>query len=367
MALYLQLTEVINWNYKRSPNYCRGMQNNQCNLPRGKVVGGCSVFNLMIATRSHHKDYDDWVWVGCEGWASNDVFPLFQKMENFEASNPALEPAYHSKGGLLNIELPPYHTRMSGAFLEAGQELSFPLVDYDGSEMIGYSYTYATMKNGSRYSSNRAYLHPVKGRPNLFLTRNSRADRVSAFTFIEFIYGLHWILYSTPKFIGTNKSMVKASIRRIVHETPPSDPRPSAKRSHSVRRRDRFATASNALRYRSRESPPRVQYSGYKILASRSESDGPHILLGTELPGERFGDGRHRELFKVTNTAISDYLGRREGPLTIMGGIESASFLNVDDRSARQGQPNMELIMTGISMGSDPLVHKSLSIVGEQY
>ncbi|OXU29286.1 hypothetical protein TSAR_009452 [Trichomalopsis sarcophagae] len=52
-------------------------------------------------------------------------------------NNPALEPEYHSKGGLLSIELPPYHSTMAGAFLDTGQELGFPLVDYDGSEMIG--------------------------------------------------------------------------------------------------------------------------------------------------------------------------------------------------------------------------------------
>lgn len=74
-----------------------------------------------------------------------------------------------------------------------------------------------------------------------------------------------------------------------------------------------------------------------------------------------------KNIFKPTSTIISDYLHHREGPLTCTGGIEAASFLNIDDLSVRTGWANMELIQTGISLGSDPLVHRSLGIVGQPY
>jgi choline dehydrogenase-like flavoprotein len=73
------------------------------------------------------------------------------------------------------------------------------------------------------------------------------------------------------------------------------------------------------------------------------------------------------EIFNVTSTIINDYLIKREGPLTITGGIEAASFINVDDMNTRQGPANIELLFAGISVGSDPLVHRSLSMSDKYY
>lgn len=46
---YLQ-DQKVNWKYKteRSENSCLAMVNNQCNWPRGKVMGGSSVLNYMV-------------------------------------------------------------------------------------------------------------------------------------------------------------------------------------------------------------------------------------------------------------------------------------------------------------------------------
>lgn len=69
LANYLQFTES-NWRYKTesSQRYCMGMDNQQCNWPRGKVVGGSSVLNYMIYTRGNRRDYDNWASLGNEGW-----------------------------------------------------------------------------------------------------------------------------------------------------------------------------------------------------------------------------------------------------------------------------------------------------------
>ena len=55
LALELQNLGRFNWGFKteKSDNYCRGFQNNQCNLPLGKVMGGGSTVNFMIATRGN--------------------------------------------------------------------------------------------------------------------------------------------------------------------------------------------------------------------------------------------------------------------------------------------------------------------------
>lgn len=52
-ALFLQLYEPINWAYLTEPsnNYCRGVVNKQCKVAKGRVLGGTSVLNFMIAIR----------------------------------------------------------------------------------------------------------------------------------------------------------------------------------------------------------------------------------------------------------------------------------------------------------------------------
>lgn len=47
---FMQGSEKLNWQYKseKSESDCLAMTNNQCKLPRGKVMGGSSVLNYMM-------------------------------------------------------------------------------------------------------------------------------------------------------------------------------------------------------------------------------------------------------------------------------------------------------------------------------
>lgn len=56
----------LDWQFKSEPgdNYCKAMKNGQCNWPRGKVLGGCSVLNAMLYIRGNRRDYDRWADLG---------------------------------------------------------------------------------------------------------------------------------------------------------------------------------------------------------------------------------------------------------------------------------------------------------------
>ena len=60
MAAFLQGTSS-NWNYKSIPQKlsCFGMRNNECALPRGKIIGGSSSINYMIYNRGNKCDFDE--------------------------------------------------------------------------------------------------------------------------------------------------------------------------------------------------------------------------------------------------------------------------------------------------------------------
>lgn len=102
MVHYLQALQV-NWGYKtaRSEKYCLGMNNNQCNWPRGKVMGGSSVLNYMVYTRGNAKDYDNWAALGNTGWDFQNVSHYFRKLEN--NISPNITPKFHGKNGPVTI------------------------------------------------------------------------------------------------------------------------------------------------------------------------------------------------------------------------------------------------------------------------
>lgn len=210
LANYLQFTEN-NWRYLTQPsgNFCLGMENNQCHFPRGKVVGGSSVLNYMLYSRGHHEDYDKWARLGNTGWSYEEVLPYFKKIEDFQIPD-MFDPKYHSKGGYLSISHPPYHTKIASSLMEAGKELGWNYVDYNGKEMIGISYSQASMKDGVRHSSSRAYLHPIRNRKNLFLKKVTQVSKVLIDPITKVAYGVecHTRGRRTPYTIKAKKEVI---------------------------------------------------------------------------------------------------------------------------------------------------------------
>ncbi|CAB3246363.1 unnamed protein product [Arctia plantaginis] len=163
LANYLQFTSA-NWGYKTQPSnkYCAGFDNQQCNWPRGKVMGGSSVLNYMIYTRGTEQDYNGWKDMGNEGWGWDNVLPYFKKVENFNI--PTFNNKdHHGYEGYLHVEHAPFRTNKGKAWVKAAQELGFKYGDHNGPDTAGVSFLQLSMKNGTRHSASRAYLHPVHG------------------------------------------------------------------------------------------------------------------------------------------------------------------------------------------------------------
>lgn len=73
------------------------------------------------------------------GWSYSEVLPYFLKSENYTI--PELEDSpWHSNKGPIEVGYAPYRTQMLDAFLEAGKELGFKLVDYNNPNThVGFS------------------------------------------------------------------------------------------------------------------------------------------------------------------------------------------------------------------------------------
>src|SRR5690606_5544121 len=59
-----------------------GLNGRSLAYPRGKVIGGSSAINAMIAIRGQAADYDGWRDLGLAGWGWQDVIPVFRDIED---------------------------------------------------------------------------------------------------------------------------------------------------------------------------------------------------------------------------------------------------------------------------------------------
>ncbi len=181
LAGYLQLTD-LDWQYKTAPSstdnaYCLGMIGDRCNWPRGKVLGGSSVLNAMIYARGNRLDYEQWARLGNVGWSYDEVLPYFKKSE--DNRNPYLvRTMYHGQGGYLTVQEAPWRTPLAVAFVKAGTEMGYENRDINGEKQTGFMLVQGTIRRGSRCSTAKAFLRPVRLRPNLHIALRSQVTKV---------------------------------------------------------------------------------------------------------------------------------------------------------------------------------------------
>lgn len=130
-----------------------------------------------ISSRAFSHDYDNWARLGNVGWSYENVLPYFLKSE--DNRNPYLaRTAYHKTGGYLTVQEPPWKTPLAIAFLQAGKEMGYENRDINGSNQTGFMLTQATIRRGSRCSTAKAFLRPVRNRANLHVAMYAHVLRV---------------------------------------------------------------------------------------------------------------------------------------------------------------------------------------------
>ena len=74
---------------------------------------------------------------------------------------------YHSTGGLLTVSDISSKTPLSDAFLEAAHSLGYQIGDINAETSFRFTHQQATIKDGKRMSTSKAFLKPALGRANL--------------------------------------------------------------------------------------------------------------------------------------------------------------------------------------------------------
>ncbi|MFZ2869980.1 GMC family oxidoreductase [Zavarzinia sp.] len=152
-----------------------GLNGRALAYPRGKVIGGCSAINAMIAMRGQAADYDHWRQLGLSGWSYDDVLPHFRALEDhFLGASEA-----HGAGGGWRVEAPRVTWDVLDAVREAAIEMGVRrLDDFNTGDNEGVSYFHVNQKKGRRWSSARGFLKPVLNRPNLRLITGVQVERL---------------------------------------------------------------------------------------------------------------------------------------------------------------------------------------------
>lgn len=143
--------------------------------PRGKVMGGSSSINGLLYVRGQAQDYDGWEALGNSGWGYKDVLPYFKRAEDQQRGADA----WHGTGGPMPVsDLPEPHP-IADAFIQAAAAQGIDTnPDFNGARQEGAGYFQATARNGLRKSTARAYIAPIRRRPNLHVITGAHASRI---------------------------------------------------------------------------------------------------------------------------------------------------------------------------------------------
>ncbi|HVZ46506.1 MAG TPA: GMC family oxidoreductase N-terminal domain-containing protein [Ramlibacter sp.] len=149
----------LSWNFTSEPE--PGLDGRKVPLPRGKTLGGSSQINGLVYTRGHASDFDEWARLSSPDWDWQHVRRYF---ERFEASI---------------VSAPDHGRLLQDTFRTAAIQAGHQPAQLDPRSCDGFVPSELTAdRRGRRMSAHRAFLRPVRGRPNLTVVSGAHASRV---------------------------------------------------------------------------------------------------------------------------------------------------------------------------------------------
>lgn len=177
------------WCIKSSPQ--PNLNNRVIAQPRGRVLGGSSAINFMMATHPSASDIDAWGQLGNAGWDWASLEPYYQRSENLQvtpeniAAANILEPKLYGTDGPVQISLPygsENENTVDTAWLQTMKALGLGAKDDPRSGATLGAYTVLKLidktKGWTRSYAARAYYEPVRSRENLVVCTGIRVRKI---------------------------------------------------------------------------------------------------------------------------------------------------------------------------------------------
>jgi choline dehydrogenase len=338
------LATDTNWKYKTVPsdNVCLGMVNRQCLYHRGKVMGGSSTVNYMVSTRGHRRNYDQWEEMGNPGWAYKDVLPYFLKLENITIPEIVSDRKYHSTNGKQPVSYAPYRTPLAEAFVKAGEELGYKIIDYNGETQTGFNYLQTTTRDGMRWSASRSYLHPIRNRKNFHVSKRSLVTKILIDPDTKIAFGVH--------FVRDNKKYVVRARKEVILSA-------GAVNSPQLL----MLSGIGPRKHLTDMEIPVIQdlKVGYNLM------DHPALASATFIVNQSVS--YVTEEIVRNGSALAEYLSERSGPLSVPAASEGLAFIDTKDPMNPDGNPDIELFLIAAGIPSDRTYYKVLGYTDELY
>ncbi|XP_046753928.1 glucose dehydrogenase [FAD, quinone] [Diprion similis] len=333
LSLYLHKSK-FDWKYRTQPqdSACQAMVDKRCCWTRGKVLGGSSVLNTMLYIRGNRRDYDQWESFGNYGWGWDDVLPYFKKSEDQRNPYLARSTKYHSTGGYLTVQDAPFNTPLGVAFLQAGEEMGYDIVDVNGAQQTGFAFYQYTMRRGTRCSAAKAFIRPVRSRKNLDIALWSHATKVLTDPGTKRAYGVEFIRDGKREVVFAQKEVILSA----------------------------GAINSPQLMMLSGIGPKRhLEEVGVQVVHDApgvGQNLQDHIAVG----GLAFLIDH--EISLVMNRLVNinsalRYAITEDGPLTSSVGLEAVAFISTKYANVSDDWPDMEFMLTSSSTNSDGGTH----------
>ena len=166
-----------------------GLGGRSVRYPRGKGLGGCSSINGMIYMRGQARDYDGWAALTGEvAWSWANLLPDFKAHEDHYRLDRGADPVvsdnerfsdFHGNRGEWRVEKQRLRWDILDSFAEAAAQAGFaPIDDFNACDNEGVAYFEVNQKSGWRWNASRAFLGPIRRRPNLTVWTESQVERL---------------------------------------------------------------------------------------------------------------------------------------------------------------------------------------------
>jgi choline dehydrogenase len=169
------LTEAAKHDWRYHTTAQEYLNGRRISTPRGKVIGGSSSINGMVAVRGAAEDYLTWGQGGISGWSYDDVLPYYKRLETYLPGKSE----YHGQDGPIKLSRFKPRGPLEAAWLEAAQQAGHPYNDdLSGERLEGVGFYDRNVYKGRRQSAAVCYLHPVLSRRNLVVETGAIVTRV---------------------------------------------------------------------------------------------------------------------------------------------------------------------------------------------
>ena len=172
------------WLYQTDPD--PGLNGRRLRYPRGKVLGGCTSINGMIYMRGQSRDYDGWAAeLRDDAWTWSACLPYFLRHEDHWRgaddchAAPGFDATGRRAGGEWRVERQRLSWRILDAFAQAAQEAGIPPQhDFNRGNNEGVGYFEVNQRRGVRWNASKAFLRPIRHRPNLQVWTRAHTTRL---------------------------------------------------------------------------------------------------------------------------------------------------------------------------------------------